>query len=509
MGPHRHLKALIEALKKPKWLLVVMLGLSVLLSASAARHWSPTFDEHRHLEMGQNIVDDGDFSRFDNSKMPVSALNYIGWKLAPGSALIEKPGSRTHWFMARLPQLLWLVGTCLVVFFWTRKLLGEWPALGAAGLVAFDPNLMAHSALVTTDAPCTFFVVLSTWLFWEALEAPSRKKWLIAGAIFGLAQAAKFTAVFLVPILLLLAIGHALIRKRANAFKSIGWFSAAALLALNLAYGFSGTFSSGKDMTLKGEAFSAVQNSAIPLPVPRPWLEGLAWVESDDTQGQVSVYIDGQLTQMGQNDFYLRTIRWKFPLPLLILPLIGLVGLARKRGPLLPLLLPPIVLFTWFSIGFNYQLGVRYILPIVPFLAIWAAHCRFSWIRIGLLWTFVSGLSWWPWGLSYMNLSALDRSSGWQHLADSNLDWGQGHYAIEEWKRENPTGIVGEGPMPVLPGPMLIGANDLVGLLYDPKQDRYACLREMHQPRRTIAGHLYEFNLTPNEVLESNCWEGQ
>ena len=87
-----------------------VLALSVLLAASAAWHWSTTYDESNHLEMGRRIVQQWDFSRFDNSKMPVSAFNYLGHTAAWG-------GPDEALFGARLVQLGWLVGTALVVFF--------------------------------------------------------------------------------------------------------------------------------------------------------------------------------------------------------------------------------------------------------------------------------------------------------------------------------------------------------------------------------------------------------
>jgi len=459
------------------------------LAASAAWHWSPTFDEPNHLEMGRRIVDQWDFSRFDNSKMPVTALNYLGWKLAWG-------GPEAHWFAARFLQIGWLIGTSMVVFLWTRSLVGIWPAVGAASLVALDPNLMAHSAVVTTDAPCTFFVLLSTWLFWRALKQPTRKRWLWAGAVFGLAQAAKFTAVFLVPILGLLAIGFVLLNRCAQPLKGLGWFVLSGLFALNASYAFQGSFTAGKQIEWQSERFQSLANNPVPLPVPKPWIEGVDWVKADDDRGHGNVYVDGQMTPKGQKDYYARALVRKFPLPLLILPLLGLMVLARKGRESLPLILPPVFLLGWFSLAFNFQLGIRYVLPVVPFLAIWAAHVRPRFLAIGVGWTLLSGLSWWPWGLSYMNETVLDRSTAWQHLADSNLDWGQGARAAQAWLDENPGGVV--DPKQAVAGPMLISANVLTGVLRDPND--FACLREGVPIRQVVAASYYAFELTDAEL---------
>jgi 4-amino-4-deoxy-L-arabinose transferase-like glycosyltransferase len=472
----------------PERVLAAVLLLAVLLAAGAAWHWSPTFDEPNHLEMGRRIVDQWDFSRFDNSKMPVTALNYLAWKAAWG-------GPEAHWFAARCVQLGWLVGTSLVVFFWTRGMVGAWPAVGAASLVALDPNLMAHSAVVTTDAPCTFFVLLSTWLFWRALEQPSRGRWLAAGAVFGLAQAAKFTAVFLVPILGMLALGFVVLSRNWQPLKGLAWFMLAGLVALNGAYAFQGSFTPGKHIQWQSETLDGLASSTVPLPVPKPWIEGVDWVKADDDRGHGNVYVDGQMTPKGQKDYFARALVRKFPLPLLILPILGLWGLRRRGREALPLVLPPLFLLAWFSLAFNFQLGIRYVLPVVPFLAIWSAFVRPRFLAIGVGWTLLSGLSWWPWGLSYMNETVLDRTQAWRHLADSNLDWGQGKKAAEAWLEKNPEGVLDpEGPVA---GPMLVSANVLTGVLRDPGD--FACLRKEVPIRQVVAASYYAFELTEAE----------
>ena len=487
MGPNQ----LVERLRRldPSRVLAGVLTLAVLLAASAAWHWSPTYDESNHLEMGRRIVDQWDFSRFDNSKMPISALNYLGHKMAWG-------GPDEALFGARLVQLGWLIGTAIVTFLWTRQLLGPWPAVGAASLVALDPNLMAHASVATTDAPCTFFVLLSTWLFWHALKDPSRKRWLMAGGVLGLAQAAKFTSVFLVPILGLIALGFLLSTRNGKPFRGLGWYAAAALLALNGAYAFQGSFTPAKNIQWQSETFQPLASTPIPLPVPRAWAEGVDWVKADDDRGHGNVYVDGQMTPKGQKDYYLRALSRKFPLPLLILPLIGLWGMRGRGREALPLVIPPLFLLTWFSVAFNFQLGIRYVLPVVPFLAIWAAHASPRLLGAGIAWTFVSGLSWWPWGLSYMNETVLDRSEAWRHLADSNLDWGQGQGAAEDWLLENPGGSV-DPEWPVA-GPMLVSGNVLTGVLRDPKY--FTCVRAGESATEVVAGSYFAFELSAAEA---------
>ena len=94
-------------------------------------------------------------------------------------------------------------------------------------------------------------------------------------------------------------------------------------------------------------------------------------------------------------------------------------------------------------------------------------------------------------GLSYMNETVLDRSLAWRHLADSNLDWGQGEAAAADWRVRTPGGVV-DPDWPVA-GPMLVSGNVLTGVLRDPKY--FACVRHSAEPTGVVAGSYFEFEL--------------
>ncbi len=475
----------------PRRALVLIGVLAVLLGASATWHWTPTFDEPNHLEMGRRILSDGDWSRFDNSKMPVSVLNAGPW------LLLKTAGPEVRWWAARLPQLLWLLGTMALVAAWARERRPEapWAAVGAAALVAWEPNLLAHSTLVTTDLPCTFFFVAASWTWARALARPTHRRAALAGAVFGLAQAAKFTCAFLVPIHALIGLLWCLLGRTLTPLRTLPAFVLAAGLALNGAYAFQGTFTPASEIQWQSRAFAPLAGVDLPLPAPRPWLEGLDWVKSDDDQGHGNIYVDGVLTPNGQDDYFVRALLWKLPLSLLAVTLLGLLSSARRRPwrlDSLALAVPPVFLFVWFSIPFNFQLGVRYCLPLVPFLALAAASLPARWLGIAAAWMFALQLSWWPWTLSTFNARLLDRTQAWRHLADSNLDWGHTGQIVEAWRREHPHGHV-DPPVPVA-GELLLSANALTGVLGDPA--RMACYREHLPPQSHLAYAHYPYTLT-------------
>ncbi|MEC9390310.1 MAG: glycosyltransferase family 39 protein [Myxococcota bacterium] len=466
-----------------RWLVVCML-LAVSLVWTSQWHWTQTIDEPQHLWSGVRILQQGDVSRFDNSKMPVSVLNAFGWLAS------QSPGQQGSWFWARAPQAAWLVGCMGLVFAWVRRLRGDAAGLAASALVGFDPNLMAHSGLVTTDLPCTFAFLLAcfTWVRW--LERPTNRTAAWAGAAVGAAQVAKFTALFLGPILGLVTVVWCVIRRTAAPFRTLPVVAAVGLFVLNAGYGFSGTGTLASDIRWKSAPFQHVASSRIPLPVPRPWIEGVDWVKHDDDVGQGRVYSLGERTHFGRPDHYLNTLPRKFPIPLMVLSMAGLVVLVRRRpiaASTVTEVIAPVFLLLWFSLAFNSQVGSRYVLPVVPFLVLLASHVPVKWVAVGALYTIVSGLTWWPWGLSYFNESVSDRSQAWRIVADSDLDWGQSDGAAEEWLRQNNEGAF--NPDVPTPGPVLVGASRLTGVMGHPAL--MACHREHLVPTKTVAGGLY------------------
>ena len=74
------------------------------------------------------------------------------------------------------------------------------------------------------------------------------------------------------------------------------------------------------------------------------------------------------------------------------------------------------------------QIGLRYVLPAVPLLAVPAAlaAARRPWLGAALgLWQAAASLSVHPHYLTYFNTLAGGPEEGWRRLSDANVDWGQ------------------------------------------------------------------------------------
>ena len=107
-------------------------------------------------------------------------------------------------FATRSANILLTLLFAFAVAWWTRRRYGPAAGLAAAALCAFDPNLIAHGRYVTTDFPVTAFFFFACVLWVEYLEKATWRRLLAAAVAIGLALITKFSAVLLIPSLLIL-----------------------------------------------------------------------------------------------------------------------------------------------------------------------------------------------------------------------------------------------------------------------------------------------------------------
>ncbi|HEX6625259.1 MAG TPA: glycosyltransferase family 39 protein, partial [Pyrinomonadaceae bacterium] len=117
---------------------------------------------------------------------------------------------RTRMAAATLTLLL-----ALLVFVATREMFGTGAAFIALALLAFEPNLLAHGALVTTDAGISCFMLATIYAFYRFAKAPSVWRVALVGVSAGLALAVKHTGIFVFPMLFVLAVCEVLRHRRA------------------------------------------------------------------------------------------------------------------------------------------------------------------------------------------------------------------------------------------------------------------------------------------------------
>ena len=165
----------------------VSLAVILLLAIQAAQvvyivhRESLTFDEDDHIFAGYMMWRTGDYGL--NPEHPplvklLAALPVLGSKLwipplqgreFKSEAYLDgrdwlarnDGASQRLVFRMRLAAGLLALGLSLLIFFAAREWFGTPAALIALTLAVFDPNLLAHSALVTTDIGLTLFFLAS------------------------------------------------------------------------------------------------------------------------------------------------------------------------------------------------------------------------------------------------------------------------------------------------------------------------------------------------------------
>lgn len=343
----------------------------------------------------------------------------------------------------------------LALYLWARAVLGPLPALAALAMMVFEPNILAHGRLVTTDMGATLFTLATIACLERALnrrESPFGAWWLSTGLFLGLGLISRFSCVLLIPVMAVIA---ALIGKDRPAIRLKGLCVSLgiALIVVNGAYGLGNggvtLFPLAADPVsgpLVTEPLASMTASPLmrwtPLPLPRLYLEGLDLARWKNSHVEGPGYLNGVISADGWWSWFLMALAMKTTLPLLILSAAGfilLVAGARARGGverLVMLMVPFFGLLALTTALSRAQIGLRYILPVVPFLCLAAGFAvgemrrRSRGLALALAvpliaWHAWAALSVYPYHLAYFNEAAGGPSRGFQHLVDSNLDWGQ------------------------------------------------------------------------------------
>jgi hypothetical protein len=154
-------------------------------------------------------------------------------------------------------------------------------------------------------------------------------------------------------------------------------------------------------------------------------------------------YFNGQLGFKGHLAYFPEALLIKSPTALVIALLLAFMALAfaqgRRRHLLLAccVVLPPSLLLLTAMTG-KLQIGIRHVLPVIPFIYLFAVFYlhRGLWIFALLPLIVFSGIETarvHPDYLPFFNMIAGGSQAGQRYLADSNLDWGQDVARAATW----------------------------------------------------------------------------
>jgi 4-amino-4-deoxy-L-arabinose transferase-like glycosyltransferase len=417
---------------------------------------------------------------------------------------------------ARLMMPLFSIVGGLVVFAWSRRLYGGPAGLFSLALWVFCPNVLAHARLVTTDIAAAALGTLATFAFWLYLKQPTWRRAALAGVALGFAQLTKFSLILLFgiwPLLWALRQWGLRSEKGPRYRPAIGAVQGALIvlvcvLMIDLGYAFEGVgrplgqyefvsrlltrpvLPQDRPRPRVGNAllnnllqarvnrFRGTFLDSLPVPLPEHYLlgfddqkmeaEGIPQNLLPGAQGQggnqdvgYPVYLDGVISSRSWWYYYLFALAYKVPegtWAIVILSLLVTATSRRARAAWFDeavLLAVPLILLFVISVFTNINLGLRYVLPIFPYLFIsagklvwWAAGIGDR-LRRGLAEglvavclgaTIVATLAISPHYLAYFNWVSGGPAHGSEHLIDSNLDWGQDLVGLRRWLARNAPG---------------------------------------------------------------------
>jgi hypothetical protein len=339
-----------------------------------------------------------------------------------GQALLSSSSNENDKLLnlSRLMVVLVTLFLGCFVYLWSCALYGSSAAILALLFFTFSPNVLAHARLITPDITITTFSFIASYCLWQSLRSCSRKYSILGGVFFGSALLSKYTGLLLFPIYFILLVLWRLKENRFSFRNSLLFFGIGVLI-LFLGYGFNIT----------------------------PYIQGIIFQLQHAEKGHCS-FLLGKHSIFGWWYYFIVAFVIKTPIPTLVLLLLSLLFFVKKFSQNrwideLFLLIPIGIVFTFFSIK-HQSIGLRYILPVYPFIFVFLSRIvtvsikpKISKVAFSLvvLWYVGGSFHIYPHYLSYFNEFAQGPDGGYRYIVDSNLDWGQDLKGLKKYMTED------------------------------------------------------------------------
>src|SRR3989338_139068 len=405
------------------------------------------------------------------------------------------------------------------IIFWSRLMMVILATLGALGialiariwfgnlagiiafiLFSFDPNVLAHGRLVTTDVGSAIFIFFAAYAFYLFLKKPTALLAIGSGGVFALALAAKFSSLTLLPVFLIL-FAIKLIKEKSDLekyLKLIPLFILTAFIALWTIYGFNiekpindpkvkqlyernaellkdpsaYQDSNGKNYWLarfvihtfdpRKQPGIGLKWAADNVSVPAyRYFRGLSDFLAHSYRGHYA-YLTGHIYETGVWQYFIIAYLVKSPIPLLILLafsfcVFAVIRMRKNNFPLAgyALIIAPAI-YWLISIKSSINLGIRHLMPIYPFYFVMIACAILLIIKktpehlpkkyrlyfkilfaILIGWFLTESAIVYPHHLSYFNELIGGPKNGHQYLLDSNIDWGRDFLRLKKYMKDN------------------------------------------------------------------------
>ena len=476
--------------KRSNLVLFLLLFLIFIQTFLGSRLFSAAMDEQAHLPAG--------FAHLQSKEIEFRKSNapFIGMLAALPSFLFSKPGidlkdstvvDNDFWnfgnkflfsndtdgllLSGRLVIIFLTLLLGLYVFRWASDLFGEKAGLFSLFLFAFIPTVIGHAQLISTDVGLAVFFFISTYYFWKSLKEEKLEHKILSGLFLGLALASKFSGALLVPLFILLAFVK--VRSSQDPIEDKGSTSSQKVrpwISKKVGPWFRSSYKPWS-IILPVFIIGFIVLWAVYL-FPSNlsfYTDGLRLTYAEDANPNYPVYLNGDFKEGGWWHYFLEGFIIKTPLPFLIFLGWALLLFKKYRASFLDktFLLAPVVFFFIFTSWGAHNLGVRYLIPAYPFLAVYAGGIitrigkkgglflttrslttrsnlgsskRFDLVVLISLsvWYIFSAVTAHPNQLAYFNELVGGSDNGYKYMDDSNIEWGQDLKRLKKFTDDNP-----------------------------------------------------------------------
>ncbi len=459
------------------------------MSVHTAKSDSVSWDESQHLYSGWLSWEHGDFGY--NPEVPplikmwdaipllrkgIKAPTYTGDPFKKegfvlGQRFLAVNGIERTLIPARIMASLLTVLLATTLFLCAKEMFGRNAALFALLLFCFDPNFLAHAAFVTTDIGAALTMLAAIYAFYRYVKRPSVPRMIVVAIAVGLTMTAKFTGVFIIPLLCLIALidlwqakGASRIPESASARQMVVAIAVASIIGVGWVWAIYHFRYAARPAPLQLNPTSAeyLQKLTSPLSrsvvttlsrlhlLPEAYIYGLA--DTKISAGDLPSYLFGRTYSGASHWYFPAALVIKSTLPFLILLCITIVvalrGEWRMRREIVFLAIPPAFLFV-LSSSSDLGIGYRHLFPMFPLLYVLVAGCaaylvsrnpKFAYAFAALLlWQVITTLAARPGLLAYANEAWGGPSKTHLYLSDSNVDWGQQLKAVRRYLETHPS----------------------------------------------------------------------
>ena len=422
----------------------------------------------------------------------------VNGQWAVGAQFLYESGNNADEIIqwSRLGPMLLTLLLAIFIYIWSKELIGRWWAFLPTFLFVFSPTVLAHGHYVTTDIGAALGIFIALYYFIKFLFENWGRNFILAGLAFGVAQLMKFSAVLLIPFFVFLLTVFYIskvyhdwnetapkARLKRFSFRAVRYvknlfliFLIGYLLVYAAYFVFTINYPIEKqksDTEFILSSFSVEQLAEINVwmsgnKILRPFAEYLLGVlmVAQRSGGGNTGYFMGEVSASGWWYYFPAVFILKEPLPSLILIglalLLSIWQILKSKSYKLKAVINYLglhfaefsmisfVVFYWaYSIKSPLNIGIRHILPTIPFIYILIASAFKKWINSGatviksllvavlIIWYVGETIFVAPNYLSYFNEIGGGTKNGYQYVVDSNYDWGQDLKRLKDWTDKN------------------------------------------------------------------------